>query len=133
MSRHAARRAAVQLVYEWMLGGDGETTLTDLIEFPQDDPDIGYLDILVTGVRARKAELEQAIAQRSESWTVDRIPSVVKAILYVALVELDACPDVPDSVAINEAVDMAHLYAEESDARFINGVLGNYVRESGGQ
>ena len=95
MSRHAARRAAVQLVYEWMLGGDGETTLTDLIEFPQDDPDIGYLDILVAGVRARKAELEQAIAQRSESWTVDRIPNVVKAILYVALVEcLRMCPTV---------------------------------------
>ncbi len=128
MARHAARRAAMQLVYELLLGGSGEGTLVDMIEYPQDDPDAPYAEALVSSVRARLPQLEQAVTARSENRALERIPAVVRSILYVAMVELDDQPDVPDSVVINEAVQLAHQYAEEADARFVNGVLGNHLR-----
>lgn len=119
----------MQLVYELLLGGSGDETLRDLIEYPADDPDASYAEALVAGIRARLPQLDQMLAARSESRALERIPAVVRAILYVALEELEAQPDVPDSVVINEAVQLAHQYAEETDARFVNGVLGNHQRE----
>lgn len=123
----------MQLVYEWLLGGGSETTLTELIGYPVDDPDVDYVQALVSGVRAHGPQMEQAVAERSENRAVDRIPAVVRAILYVALAEIDARPDVPDSVVVNEAVELAHQFGEENDARFINGVLGSYLRETARQ
>ena len=119
----------MQLVYELLLGGSGDETLRDLIEYPADDPDASYAEALVAGIRARLPQLDQMLAARSESRALERIPAVVRALLYVALEELEAQPDVPDSVVINEAVQLAHQYAEETDARFVNGVLGNHQRE----
>ena len=118
------------MVYEMLLGGGGDETLNDLIEYPPDDPDAPYAEALAHGVRARLPQLDQVLSSRSESRALERIPAVVRAILYVALEELDAQPDVPDSVVINEAVQLAHQYAEEIDAKFVNGVLGSHLRET---
>lgn len=135
MARLAARRAAMQLIYEDMLGGEGGAeTLAGLIEFTPEDPqDAAYLDALVSGVASQQAWLDGEIAQRSVSRELSRIPKVILAILRLSLYELSSLKDTPESVVINEAVELAKRYGEESDSRFVNGVLGNYVRQNPGK
>lgn len=132
MSRLAARRAAMQMVYEEMLGGEGgDDTLLGLIEFvPDDERDEIYVSTLTEGVKLYSADIDQEIAKRSTSRELERIPVLVRAILRVALFEMSHLKDTPSSVVINEAVELAKRYGEEGDSRFINGVLASYFRET---
>ena len=131
MARHAARRAAMQLIYEDMLGGEGGSqTLEELIGFTQEDTQDGpYISSLVDGVAGKAALLDAEVAKRSNTRELDRIPRVVLAILRLSLFELTYLKDSPPSVIINEAVELAKRYGEENDSRFVNGLLGNFVRE----
>lgn len=131
MARHAARRAAMQLIYEGMLGGaGGSDTLEELIGFAQEDKEDGpYISSLVVGVANSATLLDAEVAKRSSTRELDRIPKVVLAILRLSLYELAFLQDSPQSVIINEAVELAKRYGEDSDSRFVNGLLGNYVRE----
>lgn len=132
MSRLAARRAAMQMIYEDMLGGEGgDDTLLGLIEFQADDKlDEDYISALTFGVKQHQADIDREIASRSQSRELERIPVLVRAILRLALFEMDYLKDTPSSVVINEAVELAKRYGEEGDSRFINGLLGSYLRET---
>ena len=127
MSKIGVRRAAMQLVYARLMGGTGDAdTLSELIEYTEADaPDALSLADAVT---RRQPEWAQAVARFSPERAFERIPSVPKAILFVALYELNAVPDTPAAVAISEAVEAAKRYAGEADARFVNGLLGAYQR-----
>ncbi len=131
MSRLGARRAAMQLIYEEILGGEGgDDTLLGLIEFqPDDERDEEYINALTNGVKHHQSEIDQKIATRSQSRELGRIPVLVRAILRLAIYEMDYIKDTPSSVIINEAVELAKRYGEEGDSRFINGLLGSYLRE----
>ena len=134
MSRLAARRAAMQLIYEQMLGGEGgPDTLQGLINFePDETADSVYIQTLLDGMQEHSGFIDQQIAARSATRELERIPVLVRAILRLAIYELSYLKDSPQSAVINEAVELAKRYGEESDSRFINGVLGNYVRENPG-
>lgn len=121
----------MQLIYEGMLGGGGGSdTLEELIGFAQEDKEDGpYISSLVVGVANAAALLDAEVAKRSSTRELDRIPKVVLAILRLSLYELAFLQDSPQSVIINEAVELAKRYGEDSDSRFVNGLLGNYVRE----
>lgn len=131
MARLAARRAAMQLVYEQLLGGEGgEHTLDELIQFSSDDEaDAGYIQGILEGVQQHQEELDGQIARRSTSRELNRIPYVIRAVLRLAIYELLYLKDSPESAIINEAVELAKRFGEESDGRFVNGVLGSIVRD----
>lgn len=121
----------MQLIYERMLGGEGGSdTLSGLVGFVADDADDqSYIDGIMAGVAEHQEEFDGLIAERSTSRELERIPLVNRAILQLALYELDYLKDVPDSVVINEAVELAKRFGEESDGRFVNGVLGSILRD----
>ncbi len=120
----------MQLLYEQMMGGEGGgETLDGLIGYPRDEEDLRYIETIVAGVASGAAALDGVIALHSAKRELGRIPVVVRAILRLSLYELMFLRDVPVSVVINEAVELARMFAQESDGRFINGVLGAYVRE----
>ena len=75
-----------------------------------------------------KNELDEIINKYSKSRKAARLPKVTLAILYVALYEMKNVEDVADSIAINEAVELAKKYASSNDASYINGVLGAVSR-----
>ncbi|NLC32457.1 MAG: transcription antitermination factor NusB, partial [Clostridiales bacterium] len=124
--------AALQMVYESMLGGEGgPETLLGLIGFQEDDEaDFEFIKSLTEGVALYQAELEHQISIRSKSRELERIPVLVRAILKIALFELNYLKDSPPSAIINEAVELAHRYGEEGDSRFINGLLGSFMRDN---
>lgn len=134
MSRLAARRAAMQMIYEQMLGGEGgQETLLGLIAFDSDEAaDDTYIKTLLDGMRERGEDIDREIASRSTTRELARIPVLVRSILRLAIYELAYLKDSPPEVIINEAVELAKRYGEDSDSKFVNGVLGSYVRENQG-
>ena len=89
MARKSARAAAVQMVFENMLGGDGgEETLRGLIEFTPEEDDQQYIDALLGGVEENAAALDARIEKCLKGWTLDRIAKVDLAVLRVAGYEL---------------------------------------------
>jgi N utilization substance protein B len=119
--RRAARRTAVFLLYQWDVTGQ---PLASLYE-GEIDP---YAGEIAESVVAEVTELDRRISAAAEGWPAERLGSVERNVLRVALVELDG-DEVPDEVAINEAVELAKRYASDEAARLVNGILGRIARE----
>ena len=95
-------------------------------------PDQGlreYIVTLVRGVADHGAELDGYIERHAKGWRFSRIDRVAAAIMRLTMYEILYMPDVPNKVAINEAVEIAKKYLDEDVVRFINGILGAFVRE----
>ena len=83
---------------------------------------------LAEGVELERAELDRIIAEHAVGWDVERIAPLERAILRVALYEIIHRPDVPDEVAIDEAVETAKLYCGLDAPGFVNGILGGAMK-----
>jgi len=121
VGRRQARRTALFLLYQWDLTGQ---PLTSLYE---GTPDAFALE-LAEAVAAQAEELDVRITEAAEGWTADRLGTLERNILRIAIHEL-AGESVPAEVAINEAVVLAKRYASEDAARLVNGILGRLARE----
>lgn len=96
-------------------------------EFPGEDQK-AYITAVVLGVGEHWAELDGYISQYSKGWRFQRIDRVAVAIMRVTMYEILYMPDIPNKVAINEAVEIAKHYVDDDVVKFINGILGSFVR-----
>jgi N utilization substance protein B len=119
--RRAARRTALFLLYQWDVTGQ---PLASLYE-GEVDP---FARETAEAVAVEAPELDRRITEAADDWTADRLGAVERNILRIALHELDG-EEVPDEVAIDEAVTLAKRYATDDAARLVNGILGRIVRE----
>ena len=87
-----------------------------------------YISRIVSGVYTHAAELDGYIDKYSVGWRFGRISRTAIAIMKVAMYEVLYMPDVPDGVAINEAVELAKKYETPETVSFMNGVLGSFIR-----
>ncbi len=76
-------------------------------------------------------ELDEIIGKYSKTREVSRISKINKTLLRLAIYEIRYCPNVPDIVSVNEAVELSKKYAEKKDSGFINAILGNYLKDEG--
>ena len=128
-ARSKARKRAVDLIYEADLrGADPVTTLAERIALA-DPPINDYTIELIEGVSEHRAAIDQLLNDYSEGWTLDRMPGVDRAVLRIGLYELLWAADVPDAVAIDEAVELAKLLSTDESPKFINGILGRVLRD----
>jgi transcription antitermination protein NusB len=121
MSRRAARRTAFFLLYQWDVTG---RPLASLYEGEIDD----WARRTAEAVAAESPALDGRITEAAEGWTADRLGAVERNILRIAVRELEG-DEVPDEVAIDEAVTLAKRYASDDAAKLVNGILGRIVRE----
>ena len=143
MTRGNARELAIHLIYGREFTGDtpeevvrlrlGEGYYEQLAaeyeiytERPN-DKQVKYLEEIVAGVQAHEEELNAIIGKFSIGWDVKRISRLNRVIMQLAVYEILYMPDVPEGVAVSEAVRLAKKYNEEM-GRFINGILGAFVR-----
>ena len=104
--------------------------LLDCLEEPLSDYALKLLD----GVSDHKDELDSELASLSENWSIERMPVMDLNILRIALFEMKYVDDVPISVSINEAVELAKDFGgEDNSPKFINGMLGNIARQMEGE
>lgn len=129
--RILARRAAVQILYQSEITGVPADKLVDEGLVPEEAKANEYARELVCGVSTHRAELDRAIGESSQNWAIDRMPVVDRSVLRLAVYEMRYVDDVPQSVAINEAVELAKAFGGEDDShRFVNGILGRLARLS---
>ncbi|MBQ8540359.1 MAG: transcription antitermination factor NusB [Clostridia bacterium] len=138
MSRKSARENAFKIIYNCALMKEPphdmceyfeETTKDEMwAEASMDAKDMEYMKAVVFGAAERKNELNEKIAPLLKKWDVARLPKVSLAILQLAIYEIDNMDDVPDRVAVNEAVELAKAYGEDDTYKFINGVLAEYLK-----
>jgi N utilization substance protein B len=119
--RRAARRTALFLLYQWDVTGQ---PLASLYEGDVDE----YARRIAEAAVERANELDARITAAAEGWTADRLGAVERNVLRIAVHELEA-GDVPDAVAIDEAVELAKRYASDEAGRLVNGILGRIQRE----
>lgn len=142
-SRSISRQAAMQLLYERMSGGNADSDSLELVyeqlseqqeegakALKPDEAARTYINDVLSGVEEHESELDESIEKHSTgSWTLERVPHVDLSILRLAAYELYHRDDVPDNVAISEAMSMANRYSEPKSSRYINGVLGAMERD----
>jgi transcription antitermination protein NusB len=119
--RRAARRTALFLLYQWDVTGQ---PLASLHEGEIDE----YARALAEAVAARAPELDALITDAAEGWTADRLGAIERNVLRIAVEELQS-GDVPEPVAIDEAVGLAKRYASDEAGRLVNGILGRIQRD----
>lgn len=96
-------------------------------EFPN-EKQRNYITSLVRGVFEHGAELDTYIERHAVGWKFSRIDRVAAAIMRVTMYEILYMPDIPNKVAINEAIEIAKRYEDDDVVRFINGILGAFLR-----
>lgn len=101
-------------------------------EFPDQDQ-LSYIRRVVTGVGEHGYELDLSIEKYAKGWSFARLPRTATAIMRVAMYEVLYMPEIPNRAAINEAVEIAKGYEEPDVVRFINGILGTFVRTECGE
>ena len=128
MARTQERENLMKMIYQMEMQGDFSPEEYERFSELQTD---GITDYFANGYRAVSAHLEEIdgkIETYSVNWKVPRLPRVDLAILRLALAEMFYLDEIPVSVSINEAVELAKKYGTEKSPRFINGVLGGAAR-----
>lgn len=127
-ARSKARKQALDILFEADIRQSSATDLlaTRLIteEGPDARPIRDYANSLVTGVVDHKRKIDELISTYAQGWDMDRLPAVDRNILRIAIYEILWGEDVPEAVAIDEALTMAATLSTEESAGYIHGVLG---------
>ena len=145
MVRNTAREIAIHLSYELSFTDKTVDELLDdrltaerfadlaeedaIYEAAPGEKQAEYIRRLVRGVDEHAAELDGYISKYAKGWSFSRIPLVASAIMRVAMYEILYMPDIPNGAAINEAVEIAKKYESPETVKFINGILGTFVRQ----
>ena len=144
MTRTTAREIAIQLGFAAAASGEEPHALLDRFfekehyeSLAQEDevyaqlPDekqLAYITRLVTLIDEHRDEIDGHIRTYAKGWKLERISKTALAVLRCALCEILYMEDIPDSAAINEAVELAKGYDEPDTVAFVNGVLGGFMR-----
>jgi len=95
----------------------------------QSDPPVPeYAVTLVEGVVGHRLRIDELLSTYAEQWTIDRFPAVDLAVLRIGVFELLWCDDVPDGVAVSEAVELAAKLSTDDSPAFVNGLLGRLLQ-----
>lgn len=146
MSRRTSREVAVKIIFQnefidnrlkteqsdWTETVDAESMLAMYLnsasQSDQEKIDSNYVLTVLNGVITQVEFLDKIIVDHSQDWTLDRMAKIDLAILRVAIYEMKYMDDIPVSVSINEAVELAKQFSYPEAASFINGVLGSVDR-----
>ena len=128
-TRSSARLAAVQALYQMELTGEPAGTVAqEFIDHrfanKPEPPDEVLFRAIIDGVPQRQTAIDRAVASAlSENWRLQRIDSIVRAILRAAVWELVDRPDIPGRVVIDEYIEIARAFADDEHCAFVNAVL----------
>jgi N utilization substance protein B len=126
------RELAFKLIYEIEIQKEiSDSLINNFIDSNSitDNEAIEYLKDIVYGIESHKEEIEPLISQNlKENWTLSRISKINLSLLKIAIYEM-LYKDLPYKVAINEVIELAKKYADDSSPIFINGILASVVKQ----
>ncbi len=131
MQRRKAREAALQALFQVDVGkaavDAAVTYAVSLNDLTEDTAE--FCRSIVNGVMVNQGQIDEIISQLAVDWSLERLGNVDRNILRIALYELLHRSDIPEGVAINEAVEIAKDFSDADSARFVNGILGQFSRD----
>lgn len=128
MTRKQEREQAFCLVFEKCFR---EETCEEVLELAEDIRDFeltDYIKDVFMGVFQNLEFIDSVISKYLQSWTIERISKTDLALLRLAVYEMKYCEDIPESVTVNEIVELSKVYSTDKGPAYINGVLGNISR-----
>ncbi len=129
MTRSQARENAFILTFEKLF--NPENSFEDMKALAE-ETEVFEIDdftrLLYETTEQNVQKADELISKYSHGWKIERLSKVVVSVLRLAVTEIIALDDIPDSVSANEAVELAKKYASSEDASFINGILGSVIR-----
>lgn len=131
MSRRASRETVMKLLYQSEFHNEGAAKeKNEIFEgSAASDSEKAYIEQVCSGVLEKKAELDAVIESHLKGWKINRISKVDLSILRTAVFEIIYLEDIPISVSINEAIELAKKFSTAESASFINGLLSSIVKE----
>lgn len=132
-ARTKARKRALDLLYgaDLRSASISEAIATEAVR-AESEPNRAasweYARTIASGVDGHLTEIDEFIETYSQGWTISRMPAIDRAIVRMGIWELAFNPQVPDGVAISEAVEAARTYSTEDSAGFVNGLLGRIAQ-----
>ena len=130
MTRRDARELAFILLFEKSFSDEPISEILDAAGEARDIKASAFALQLAEGAESHSVAVDALIADYSQKWSKERISRVAMAILRLAVFEMRYLEDSPESVAINEAVELAKSYGGDEDSAFVNGVLGGISRNA---
>ena len=129
-ARSKARKRALDLLFEAEVRGEPVVALMEERSSLGADggpPVPEYATELVRGVQAHRDRIDELLSSYAEGWTLDRMPAVDRNVLRIGAYELLWADDVPDKVAISEAVELAKELSTDASPSFVNGLLARLL------
>jgi N utilization substance protein B len=132
MGRKKTREALMQLIYQMDLNKNfsKEEVINFLDNFDLNENETNYLKESAYGVIDNLDNINELIEKYTQGWTLDRLPKVDLSILRIAFYEILYRDDIPVEVSINEAIEIAKKYSTPEAFKYINGILGSFVRDN---
>ena len=131
MGRKVARESTMKLLYQMDSNEDFSQEAIDIFfenhELKTDE--VEYLNLVTKGIKDNLEEIDSFIEQYSEGWKIKRIAKIDLAILRIALYEIIHIEEMPPQVSINEAVEVAKEYGTDESSKYINGLLGTFMKK----
>jgi N utilization substance protein B len=127
-ARSKARKRALDVLFEAELRGSPVLELLAERITMGDPPVSPYAADLVRGVTVHSAQIDELLSEHAEGWTLERMPAVDRNVLRIGVYELLWMPDVPDGVAISEAVLLAQDLSTDGSPTFVNGLLARIAQ-----
>jgi transcription antitermination protein NusB len=128
-ARTKARKRAVDVLFESEQRNLPSVQVLSERIAQADPPVPEYTVSLVEGVAAHRERIDEVLSTYSQGWALDRMPAVDRALLRLGAFEILFCEDVPDAVAVNEAVDLARSLSTDDSPAFVNGVLARVLAD----
>jgi N utilization substance protein B len=127
-ARSKARKQALDLLFEADIRGTNALETLNARDIVEEGPDArpirDYTKALVGGVNDNSRKIDELISTYAKGWDMDRLPNVDRNILRLGIYEILWASDIPDAVAIDEALDLARELSTDDSASYIHGVLG---------
>lgn len=130
MTRKMAREEAFILIFEKVFSDDSIEEILELAAEARDLKPDDYIKTVFGGVYENLEEIDGLISENAVGWKIERISKTALAVLRLAIFEMKYMEDIPVSVSINEAVEIAKKYATVEDSSFINGILSTIAKKS---
>ena len=130
--RHNARKLALTSIFSWLFSEPNRDECLDLSKKLLDSPNVDQklASEIIEGVEKNRQEIDDLIRQNAPDWPLEKIAKVDLVILRIGIYEIVFGKNVPEKVVIDEAVELAKEFGNDTSSKFVNGVLGSVVSET---
>ncbi|MGE7093113.1 transcription antitermination factor NusB [Lysinibacillus sp. NPDC048646] len=126
MKRHEAREKALQVLFQL---DNTDLTVEEAMGHIKGQPTNAFYEKIANGTAENLEEIDAALSQHLEKWSLARLPKIERTVLRLAVYELLYMPETPKRVVLNEAIELCKTFGDDGSSKFVNGVLSKFTEQ----